>query len=433
MKSWIKILIGLVSGLAVGLIFGKEFNLFPQIQSFIFPFLHVCGKVFIDLLKMLVGILVFSSIVTGICHINDPKKLERIGVRTLLFYAGTTLVAVLMAIGFSFVFQTGKGLNLKGAIPTVQTSLNDNVLEFFSNLIPSNPIAAFAQGNILQIIVFGVFFAYAIILTCNKGQQEKGNKILSFLESLSEVMYTLTHFIMRFAPYGVFALIATSVGDIGLRVVLPLLKFLAHNYICCILQIFVVFSLCIKFIAKLEVMPFFKGMKDAAVVALSTSSSSATLPVSLECAREHLGVSEDISGFVLSLGSTVNMNGAAIGQVASAFFIADAYGIVLSPLNIGVLVVMSMLSAVGAAGIPGTGVVMLSMVLQSMGLPLEGIVLVAAVDRLREMMSTVVNVLGDGVASIVVARKEDQMNEKLYHHSTWTGYEDTYEKRSSFT
>ena len=212
-----------------------------------------------------------------------------------------------------------------------------------------------------------MFFAYAIILS-----GEKGKPVLHVIESLAEIMYSLAHFIMKFVPYGVFALIATAVGSIGLKVVFPLIKFLIANYIACFLQIFLVFSGSIRYLARLDVIPFFKGMKDAIILAFTTSSSSATLPVSLECVRDHLGVSKDISGFVLSLGSTINMNGAAIGQATAAYFIAEAYGIELNVIKIGILFFVSLVSSIGAAGIPGTGIVMLSIVLNALGLPLEG-------------------------------------------------------------
>ncbi len=403
MKPWVKILIGLVLGVIFGLVTHQEFH-----------FLQVVGRIFIDLLKMLVGIIVFASIVSGICHIHDPKKLGRIGIRTLIFYFVTTVIAVACGIFLGYLIKPGEGLALSRVDTSFSSNVSVGVLDFLSGIVPSNPFAAFAEGNILQIIVFGVFFAYAIILS-----GDKGKPVLAVIESVSEVMYTLTHFIMGMAPYGIFALIATSVGSVGGRVIRPLLELLLSNYIGCLFMILVVFPLCIKFLARMAIMPYFKGMKDAIVMAFTTSSSSATLPVSLECARDHLGVSEDISGFVMSLGSTVNMNGAAIGQVLSAIFIAQAYGIELTWLSISVLVVTAVLSAIGAAGIPGTGIIMLSMVLNSIGLPLEGIALVAGIDRLREMVSAMTNILGDGVATIYVAKKEGQINEDKYHHATW--------------
>ncbi len=403
MKPWIKIIIGLILGVIAGLVLGHKVDILERV-----------GKAFIDLLKMLVGLIVFSSLVVGMCHISDPKKLGRIGIRTILFYAATTIIAIGFGLLLVFVFKPGAGLGLPIPENHLQTTQTVRLIDFLFAIVPSNPFAAFAEGNILQIIVFSIFFAFAITLA-----GDRGKKVLELLESLSEVMYSLTHSIMKLAPYGVFALIATAVGDIGLKVIYPLFKFLLCNYVACLLQIFIIFCLTLRYIIKLRVAPFFKGMKDAIVLAFTTSSSSATLPVSLDCARNHLGLSPDISGFVLSLGSTINMNGAAIGQAISAIFIAQAYGIEITAVKVLILIFVSLVSAIGAAGIPGTGIVMLSVVLNAMGLPLEGIALVAGVDRLREMVSSVVNVLGDAVAAVFIAKKENQIDEKQYHAVTW--------------
>lgn len=402
MKPWIKVLLGLFLGIAVGLIAKQEI-----------PFLKLLGNVFIDLLKMLVSLIVFASVVPGICHIHDPKKLGRIGLKTLLYYLCTTVIAISFGLICSFFLQPGAGLSLSRLNESAVTT-NYSFLAFITSLVPVNPIASFAEGKILQIIVFSMFFAYAIILS-----GEKGKPVLCVIESLAEIMYALAHFIMKLVPYGVFALIATAVGSIGLRVIFPLLKFLIANYIACLLQIFVIFGGSIRYLAKLEVVPFFKGMKDAIVLAFTTSSSSATLPVSLECVRDHLGVSKNISGFVLSLGSTINMNGAAIGQASAAYFIAQAYGIELTSIKIGILFFVSLVSSIGAAGIPGTGIVMLSIVLNALGLPLEGIAMLAGVDRIREMLSAVTNVLGDAAAAVYVATSEKEINQKQYRAVTW--------------
>lgn len=402
MRSWIKVLLGLFLGIAVGLIVKREILL-----------LKLMGNIFIDLLKMLVSLIVFASVVPGICHIHDPKKLGRIGLKTLVYYFCTTLIAITFGLVCSFFLQPGAGLSLSRlSIPPAST--NYSFLSFITSLIPVSPIASFTEGNILQIIVFSIFFAYAIILS-----GEKGKPVLHIIESLADIMYSLAHFIMKFVPYGVFALIATAVGSIGLKVVFPLLKFLIANYIACFLQIFLIFSGSIRYLAKLDVIPFFKGMKDAIILAFTTSSSSATLPVSLECVRGHLGVSRDISGFVLSLGSTINMNGAAIGQATAAYFIAQAYGIELNVIKIGILFFVSLVSSIGAAGIPGTGIVMLSIVLNALGLPLEGIALLAGVDRLREMVSAVTNILGDAAAAVYVATSEHEINQQQYRAAAW--------------
>lgn len=402
MKPWSKVLLGLFLGIIVGLIAKQEIS-----------FLKLVGKIFINLLKMLVGFIVFASIVPGICHIHDPKKLGRIGCKTLLYYFFTTLVAISFGLLSSFFLQPGRGLSLISQNEIIGVT-KYSFLTFITSLVPASPVASFAEGNVLQIIVFSMFFAYAIILS-----GEKGKPVLHIIESFAEIMYALAHFIMKLVPYGVFALMATAVGSIGLKVIFPLTKFLIANYIACFLQIFLIFGGSIRYLAKLEVVPFFKGMKDAIVLAFTTSSSSATLPVSLECVRDHLGVSKNISGFVLSLGSTINMNGAAIGQATAAYFIAQAYGIELNLLKIGILFFVSLVSSIGAAGIPGTGIVMLSIVLNALGLPLEGVALLAGVDRIREMLSAVTNILGDAAAAVFVATSEKEINQKQYCTVTW--------------
>ncbi|NRA89591.1 MAG: dicarboxylate/amino acid:cation symporter [Simkaniaceae bacterium] len=402
MKPWLKILIGLTLGVITGLIFNKQIEI-----------LNLVGKAFIDLLKMLVGLIVFSSLVVGMCHISDPKKLGRIGLRTILFYVVTTVIAI--SLGLMVVSAVKPGLNLGLSLPVGHAGeSNLSLIDFLFSIVPSNPFAAFSEGNILQIIVFAIFFALAINMA-----GERGKAILVYIESLSDVMAKLTHVVMKFAPYGVFALMATAVGAIGSKVILPLFWAIGCIFAACLVQIALIFTLSLKYLAKLEIAPFFKGMKDAIVVAFTTSSSSATLPVSLECARDHLGLSSDISGFVLSLGSTINMNGTAIGQSVLAIFIAQAYGIDVSFTNIMILMFTTLVSAVGTAGIPGSGLVMLSIVLNAMGLPLEGIALVAGIDRLRDMLATVVNILGDAVAAVYVAKKENQIDETKYHTVTW--------------
>ncbi|CCB88241.1 dicarboxylate/amino acid:cation symporter [Simkania negevensis] len=402
MKPWLKILIGLVLGVVTGLILNRQVE-----------FLSLVGKAFIDLLKMLVGLIVFSSLVTGMCHINDPKKLGRIGARTLIFYGVTTLIAIGFGLVMVYAIQPGKNLNLTLA-DGMGSGGNLSLIDFIFSIVPSNPFASFAEGNVLQIIVFAIFFAFAITLA-----KEKAKPILHFIESISEVMANLTHVVMRFAPYGVFALMATAVGAVGSKIILPLFWAVVCIFCACVLHVVIVFAGSLKGLAKVDIAPFFKGMKDAIIVAFTTSSSSATLPVSLECARDHLGLSPDISGFVLSLGSTINMNGTAIGQAVLSIFIAQAYGIEITPISILILIFTTLISAVGTAGIPGSGLVMLSIVLNAMGLPLEGIGIVAAIDRFRDMFGTVVNILGDAVAAVYVAKKEGQIDEKKYHTVTW--------------
>ncbi len=412
MKPWLKILVGLVLGIITGLILFYQIEMQSALGKTCTEFLTLVGKAFIDLLKMLVGLIVFSSLVVGMCHISDPKKMGRIGLTTIIFYIVTTLIAIAIGLVIVFVVRPGVGFNMP--LPAGHgNGSGQSLIDFLFSIVPSNPFASFAEGNILQIIVFGVFFAIAINLT-----GEKGKFVLNYIESLSEIMAKLTHVVMKFAPYGVFALMATAVGVIGSKFLL-LFSAVGCIFIAALIQIFLIFTVALKYVAGVGIAPFFKGMKDAIVVAFTTSSSSATLPVSLECARDHLGLSADISGFVLSLGSTINMNGTAIGQSVLAIFIAQAYGIEIGFTTIVILVFTTLVSAIGTAGIPGSGLVMLSIVLNAMGLPLEGIALVAGIDRLRDMIATVVNILGDAVVAVYVAKKENQIDLIKYHQVTW--------------
>jgi Na+/H+-dicarboxylate symporter len=393
MKPWIKVVIALFLGSVFGLVTGQSF-----------PLLERIGQVFIDLLKMSVGLIVLSSIITGVCHISCPAKLKRIGLRSLLFFVLTTLIAIFNSICVSFWIRPGEGLGM--VLPKNPSGVSLSMMEQIFALFPSNPFASLSQGNILQVIVFATFFACAL-MTC----KEKGEPVLKFFESLMEVMIRLTQIVMRFAPIGVFALMASSIGQMGLELLQKLFLYLCCNYLALAFQLFIVYSFCVYFLANVSIFKFYKAMKDAVIYALSTCSSSATLPISLECVRTNLGVPKEIAGFVLSIGSTINMNGAAIGQISCALFIAQAYGMQLSFSSILLLILSTFLSAVGAAGIPGASIMMMSIILSAVGLPLEGILLVAGVDRLREMFSTVVNVLGDAVAAIYVAKKEQEVVE----------------------
>jgi DAACS family dicarboxylate/amino acid:cation (Na+ or H+) symporter len=399
MKLWVKIVIALLLGVLFGI-------LFPSYA----PYLKPLGTIFLNLINMIIVLLVLSSMTVGITSIHDPKKLGRVGGKTLLLYLLTTTIAILIGLSFGAFFKPGLGLNLTSnyqAPETASTSITDILL----SIVPSNPIAAMVNGNFMQIIVFAVFLGISINLAGSKGKP-----LLQFFESLADVMYRLTAIVMEFSPIGVFAIMAWVAGSFGIAVLLPLLKFLLAYYLACAFHVLLVFCGMLKILARLSPLPFFRGMGDAIMVAFTTCSSSATLPVSMHCVQKNLGISKNIANFVLPLGSTVNMNGAAIFQAMSAIFIAQAYGIILSLESILTIVVTATLSAIGAAGIPGTGFIMLSVVVTSAGLPIEGLALLAGIDRIREMASTVLNVLGDAVCAVYVAKQENELDIRQYNH-----------------
>lgn len=398
MKLWLKILIALILGAIVGFFLGPKAEIFKPI-----------GTLFLNLISMIIVPLVLSSMAMGITSINDPSKLGRVGFKTLVLYLITTLIAIAFGIFFGKIFAPGAGLDLKLEKP-IKMEDAPSLSEMFFGIVPSNPIAAMVEGNVMQIIVFALFLGLAINFA-----GEKGKPLRNFLQSLAEVMYRLTSIVMEFSPIGVFAIMASVTGTFGIAILYPLLKFLGTYYFACVVHVLIVFCGILCGLAKLNPFPFFKGMGDAIMVAFSTCSSSATLPVSMHCTEKNLGVSKNITNFVLPLGSTVNMNGAAIFQGMSAVFVAQAYGINLSLEALLTLVVTATLSAIGAAGIPGTGFIMLSVVFTSVGLPIEGLALLAGIDRMREMVSTVLNILGDAVVAVYVANQEGEFNIAQYN------------------
>lgn len=406
MKLWLKILIALILGVITGLIFGERAEILQPI-----------GTIFLSLINMIIVLLVLSSMTVGITSIHDPKKLGRVGLKTLVLYLITTVIAICIGLIFSNVFDLGGSLHLARNFE-INIESAPSLSEIFLSVIPNNPVSSLAQGNILQIIVFSLFLGVSINFA-----GEKGKPLLEVLESLADVMYRLTSIIMEFSPIGVFAIMASVSGAFGLHVLIPLLKFLIIYYGACVVHVVVVFCGLLWFFARLHPWPFFRGMSDAIMVAFSTCSSTATLPVSMHCTQENLGVSKNISSFVLPLGSTVNMNGAAIYQGMAAVFIAQAYGIELGWQELITLVVTATLAAVGAAGIPGSGFIMLSVVFSSIGLPLEGLAMLAGIDRIREMGSTVLNILGDAVCAVYVAKQEGELDERQYYHEELVEYE----------
>ena len=400
MKLWLKILIALALGLVTGLIMGPQAALFKPV-----------GDIFLNLINMIIVLLVLSSMTVGITSIHDPKKLGRVGLKTLFLYLFTTAAAITIGLVIAKLFKPGVGLPLtRPALIDIESSAPP-IGDILISIIPSNPMQSLSEGNVLQIIVFALFLGVSINFA-----GEKGRPLKELLESLADVMYRLTSIVMEFSPVGVFAIMASVSGTFGAAVLLPLVEFLLLYYGACLIHLIVVFLSLLWFVAKLHPWPFFRGMGDAIMMAFSTSSSSASLPVSMHCVQENLGVSKNVSNFVLPLGSTVNMNGSGIFQGMAVLFIAQAYGIELSFISLITIVLTATLSAVGAAGIPGSGFIMLSVVFQSVGLPLEGLALLAGIDRIREMGSTVMNILGDSVVAVVIARQEGELDERQYYH-----------------
>lgn len=398
----VKISIGFILGILFGFAIGPVVPNSNVLSNYVMPFIDLVGKIFLRLLMMLIVPLVFSSLVAGAASVGDVKKLGRIGIKTLILYLLTTAVAIIIGLALGNLFQPGIGMNIPAGLTANAREakpLTDVILDIF----PTNPVASMVNANMLQIIIFALFFGVATILA-----GERGRKIADFFENVAEVMYSVTHMVMSTAPYGVFALIATTAAKFGIAILAPFLKVICAVYVGCIVHALIVYSGMIRVVCKRSPSWFFKGIQEAAITAFVTRSSSGTLPVTLANVRENFGVSEGVSSFVLPLGATINMDGTALYQGVCALFVAQAFNVPLTlEMQIGI-VVTATLASVGTAGVPGAGLIMLTMVLTSVGLPIEGIALVAGIDVILDAARTCLNVVGDSAVCAVVASSEGE-------------------------
>ncbi len=382
-----------VLAIILGSIFGSKID-----------FLQPLGDLFLRLIKFVIAPLILSTLVVGVASMSDPKQLGRIGVKTIVYYLATTAVAIIIGLGVAFLLNPGKGVSLPAeevVVPEAAAAEPQSAVDTLLNIVPVNPFEALATGNILQIIFFALFLGIAITMI-----GEKAAPVLRFFEGFAEVMYKITGIIMRVAPIGILGLMAPVVGQYGLSVLLPLLKVIAAVYIACVVHALVVYSLAVKTMGNMSPVTFFKGIFPAALVAYSTASSAGTLPVTMKNTTENLGVPKRIASFVLPLGATINMDGTAIYQGVAVVFIAQFFNLELTFLQLLTVVLTTVLASIGTAGVPGAGMIMLAMVLNSVNMPLEGIALIAGIDRVLDMMRTSVNIVGDASAAVIVAGSE---------------------------
>ncbi len=390
-----KIAIGFVLGIAAGAILKDKAQVLAPI-----------GKIFITLLKMLIVPLVFSSLVVGTASLGDIRKLGRIGAKTIGLYLVTTAVAIVIGLVLGNVLQPGSGMALSVDTSGFKAPVPPSIIDVLLGIFPDNIAKSLAEANMLQIIVFALFFGVSAVLA-----GEKGKPVITFMDSVAEAMYKLTGIVMAFAPYGVFALIATTVAKYGLSVLAPFAKVILAVYLGCFLHALLVYSGLIMLVVKKSPLWYFSGVKESMLTAFVTRSSSATLPVTMRVAQENLGVSEGISSFVLPLGATINMDGTALYQGVCALFIAQAYGL---PLSMGAqvgIILTATLASIGTAGVPGAGLIMLTLVLTAVGLPIEGVALVAGIDAVLDMARTAINVTGDSCVAAVVAKTEGELRD----------------------
>lgn len=386
-----QILIGLILGVIVGLFVSVEVA-----NTYFRPF----GDLFMRLIQMVIVPLVFSTLIVGASSVGDVRKLGRMGGKTLAYFVMTTAMAITIGMTIANLLQPGAGLQLP-VDATFEGREAPSFVQTLLEIIPTNPLQALVNANMLQMVAFALFVGVAITLV-----GEKAAPVREFFDGFAEIMFKITNAAMATAPIGVFGLIAPVVAAHGLDVLAPLAMIIVVMYLAAFTQMAVVYSASVKFLGKMSPIKFFKGLFPALLIAFSTCSSAAALPSTFQCTQEKLGVSKDVSSFVLTLGATVNSDGAAIYHGVAALFVAQVYGVDLTLVQQFTIVLTGTLSSLGAAGVPGAALIILTLVLSSVGLPLEGVALVAGVDRILDMARTTANVAGDASAAVVVNASE---------------------------
>ncbi len=403
-KLHTKIFIGLILGVAVGLIFGEKATIIEPV-----------GTIFLRLITMIVVPLVFVSLMLGTASLGDIRKLGRIGAKTAVYFVITTVIAICIGLILANIVKPGEGLK-----EDVKTELYKNyessaqvgiqkmeekptLVEMLVNTVPTNPIKALIEGNMLQVIFLALLFG--VVLTLIK--KEKTKTLIEFLDALNDAIIQVVHIAMKLAPYGVLALIAAVIGKYGVNILITLLKYSLVVLGGLFIYTFSINSLSVSILGRTNPLRFFSAIKEAMVIAFSTSSSNAALPVAMESVG-HLGVSREYSSFIIPLGATINMDGTALYQGIAAVFIAQIYGIPLGTVDQITIVLMAVLSSIGAAGVPSAGIITLAMVLKQIGVPLEGIALILGVDRFLDMCRTATNIIGDMACSVVIQGSEEK-------------------------
>ena len=412
--------LGLSTKIFIALLLGAVFGFFINLalpsgvlkdDILINGILYVVGNGFIRLMQMLVIPLVMCSLICGTMSIGDTKTLGKVGMKTLGFYLFTTAIAISLALVFGLLVKPGMGLNIEaveGTDVTIQESVS--LADTLLNIIPKNIIHSMANGDMLPIIVFSVFVG---LMLAKLGK--KASTVSNFFSEFNAIMMEMTVTVMSAAPIGVFCMIAKTFATIGFEAFIPMLKYMGCVLFVLVLQGFGVYQILLFLFTRLNPVHFVKKFFPVMQFAFSTSTSNACIPLSIETLKEKLGVSRRISSFTIPLGATINMDGTAIMQGVAVVFIAEAYGIALTPTMLGTVILTATLASVGTAGVPGVGLITLAMVLTSVGLPTEGIALIMGIDRILDMARTAVNVTGDAVCTTIVAHQEGLVDKDVFN------------------
>lgn len=407
-RIFIALLLGAVAGIAIN--YGLPSSYFRD-TVLINGILYVIGNGFIRLMQMLVIPLVMCSLICGSMAIGDTKTLGKVGVKTLGFYLVTTALAVGIALTVGLLIRPGFGMDItaveKAEVTIAEsTSFADTLL----NIIPKNIFASMANGDMLPIIVFSVFVG---ILLAKLGSRAK--TVANFFDQFNELMMEMTMTVMQAAPVGVFCMIARTFSTIGFDAFLPMIKYMAGVILALAIQCFIIYQILLFAFTRLNPFKFIRKFFPVMQFAFSTSTSNATIPMSIETLSDKIGVSKKISSFTIPLGATINMDGTAIMQGVAVVFIAEAYGIELTPVMLMTVIATATLASIGTAGVPSVGLITLAMVLTSVGLPTEGIALIMGIDRILDMLRTAVNITGDAVCTTIVSKQKGALDMDIFN------------------
>ncbi len=410
MNLTVRILIGMVAGLLVGTVFHVGFDADSAVYQFLVEELFDAGgKLFLASLKVMVVPLVLVSLVCGAASLGATGRIGALGGKTIGLYLLTTAMAVTLAIGVALIVSPGEGAAEPAVKVVYEAKQPPSIKDTLVDIFPTNPVMAMAEGKMLQIIVFALLLGVAI-----SRAGAAGERVRSAFEAINDVLMALIRMLIQVAPYGVFFLMAKLFATVGFEEIGKLLAYFLTVAGTLVLHFALVYSALLVLLARVNPLTYFKKMREPMMVAFSTSSSGATLPVTLRTVERRVGVKNEVASFVIPLGATINMDGTAIMQGVATVFIAQFYGIDLTASQYLMVVVTATLASIGTAAVPGVGLVMLTMVLTQVGLPVEGIGLIIGVDRLLDMMRTAVNITGDGAVATIVARSEGQLDEAVF-------------------
>ena len=405
---FIALILGAAAGLALNLWAPQGYVRDEVIVNGIF---YVIGQGFIRLMQMLVVPLVFCSLVCGSMAIGDTRRLGKVGMKTIAFYLLTTAIAITVAILLASLINPGTGLDM-GRIETTETAVGEklSMADTLLQIIPTNPLGALASGEMLPIILFALIIG---VILAHRG--EKADTVSSFFSQFNDIMMDMTMGVMKLAPVGVFCLIARTFAGLGLDAFLPLLKYMLAVFLALALQGLVVYQVLLKLFTGLSPVRFLKKFAPVMAFAFSTATSNATIPLSIDTLHRKMGVSKKISSFTIPLGATINMDGTAIMQGVAVVFAAQAFHIQLSAADFLTVIATATLASIGTAGVPSVGLITLSMVFNSVGLPVEAIGLIMGIDRILDMTRTAVNITGDAVCTTIVARQDNAVAVEIFN------------------